>query len=378
MPVNKNGNYCNIIGVEKFDDIYTLVGGLNQPKKVKCLCSDGIYRDQLVKGKDDLRQDAVMQQVFTVMNTLLRNDEKTANRKLTIRTYKVIPLSQKIGVIEWVKDTEPFGNYLVGSGTDPGGAHVKYRPQDLYPIDCRQRLDKVSESSKERKIQVFKEICKRFKPVFRHFFFEKYSTPAEWFERRLAYTKSVVTNSMIGYILGIGDRHVLNILIDQITAEMVHIDFGIAFEQGRILPHPEVVPFRLSRDVVDGMGVSGVEGVFRRCCEETMTVLRKCQEPIITTLEVLLYDPLCTWTISSVKASSSHNSVPLELDVNTDRNINKRNTLAERALQRLKEKLEGMEDGSHTSVEGQVNSIIRTARDTSNLAVMFKGWQAYL
>ena len=39
---------------------------------------------------------------------------------------------------------------------------------------------------------------------------------------------------------------------------------GVAFEQGRILPTPETVPFRLTRDIVDGMGVAGVEGVFRR------------------------------------------------------------------------------------------------------------------
>jgi ataxia telangiectasia mutated family protein len=39
---------------------------------------------------------------------------------------------------------------------------------------------------------------------------------------------------------------------------------GIAFEQGHILPTPETVPFRLTRDMEDGMGVSGIEGIFRR------------------------------------------------------------------------------------------------------------------
>ena len=38
----------------------------------------------------------------------------------------------------------------------------------------------------------------------------------------------------------------------------------MAFEQGRILPTPETVPFRLTRDIVDAMGVAGVEGVYRR------------------------------------------------------------------------------------------------------------------
>lgn len=39
--------------------------------------------------------------------------------------------------------------------------------------------------------------------------------------------------------------------------QVVHIDLGIAFEQGRFLNTPELVPFRLTRDVVDGMGATG-------------------------------------------------------------------------------------------------------------------------
>lgn len=31
---------------------------------------------------------------------------------------------------------------------------------------------------------------------------------------------------LVGYILGLGDRHVQNILIDEQTAELVHIDLG--------------------------------------------------------------------------------------------------------------------------------------------------------
>ncbi len=60
-----------------------------------------------------------------------------------------------------------------------------------------------------------------------------------------------------GYIIGLGDRHSSNILVHKGTAEVAHIDLGIAFEQGRFLNTPEQVPFRLTRDVVDGMGVTG-------------------------------------------------------------------------------------------------------------------------
>lgn len=42
------------------------------------------------------------------------------------------------------------------------------------------------------------------------------------------YFYSVATTSMVGYILGLGDRHCQNILIDNNTAELIHIDFGNA------------------------------------------------------------------------------------------------------------------------------------------------------
>lgn len=62
-----------------------------------------------------------------------------------------------------------------------------------------------------------------------------------------------------------------------------------------MLPTPETIPFRLTRDVVDGMGVFAIEGVFRRCCEKTLDVLKDSKEALITIVEVgsalkLLYD----------------------------------------------------------------------------------------
>jgi len=65
--------------------------------------------------------------------------------------------------------------------------------------------------------------------------------------------------------------------------------------QGKLLPVPETVPFRLTRDIVDGMGSTGVEGVFRRCAEHTLRVLRDGNEIIKLVLEVLKHDPLHSW-----------------------------------------------------------------------------------
>ena len=142
-----------------------------------------------------------------------------------------------------------------------------------------------------------------FKPVMHHFFLENFPTPQTWYERRLAYTRSVAVNSIVGYIIGLGDRHSSNILMDQASAEMIHIDLGVAFEQGKCLKTPEQVPFRMTRDIVDGMGATGVEGVMRRCCEETLRVLRANKDALTTIVAVLIHDPILKWAVSPERAN---------------------------------------------------------------------------
>ena len=53
----------------------------------------------------------------------------------------------------------------------------------------------------------------------------------------------------------------------------MHIDFGYAFDQSKSLPTPETVPFRLTRDIIDGFGPCGVEGTFRKSAEAVMQVM---------------------------------------------------------------------------------------------------------
>jgi ataxia telangiectasia mutated family protein len=153
------------------------------------------------------------------------------------------------------------GDWLIGSNQD-GGAHKKYEPSDLRFDECKKRLHEaylnftnasksttsrtaaIANNKKKSRLETFIDICHNFKAVFRHFLMENYPNTDEWYMRRLNYTRSVATSSIVGYIIGLGDRHVQNILVDVSTADVVHIDLGIAFDQGKILPIPETIPFR--------------------------------------------------------------------------------------------------------------------------------------
>ena len=379
-PISKDLEYDdNVIRTQAIIQTFSVTDhGLSRPKIISCRGTDGHIYKQLVKGGDDMRQDAVMEQVFQVVNHTLSRDNETMKRKLRIRTYKIVPTTPQTGVLQWVEDTIAFGGILSHS---VNGTHHRYHPNDWTHSKCREYL-KSAENRKDQHNR-FLEICENFNPAFRFFFLENFLTPTSWVTSRTNYIRSVAVNSIIGYILGIGDRHAHNILVDTFTGEVVHIDFGIVYEQGKGLGIPETVPFRLTRDIEDGMGIAGLEGTFRCCCEEVLRVLRDNVMQIITIPEVIIYDPLYKWSLSPLQARLKQNLGNMRDRLVVD-NVSESSSFskdaAERTLQRIKNKLQGLEDpsGEALSIEGQVDFVIGEARSTINLCKIFQGWAPWL
>lgn len=87
--------------IESFEGTFSITEtGLNQPKIVVCIGTrKGRYK-QLVKGNDDTRQDAVMEQVFGFVNELMsrRRQRNTPPHLLRLVTYNILPLTFRAGV----------------------------------------------------------------------------------------------------------------------------------------------------------------------------------------------------------------------------------------------------------------------------------------
>lgn len=312
-----------------------------------------------------------MEQVFEQVSNLLQAQQATRQRNLGIRTYKVLPLTATSGIIEFVPNTIPLHDYLMP-------AHQRHFPKDLKPTACRKYIADAMSKSVDQRIKTFRQVTEHFHPVLRYFFMERFENPDEWFERRLAYTRSTAAISILGHVLGLGDRHGHNILLDEKTGEVVHIDLGIAFEQGRVLPVPEVVPFRLTRDLVDGMGITGTEGVFRRCCEFTLDALRTESYTIMTILDVLRYDPLYSWSLSPLrlkKLQDAQNDASGLAAVGSGDEANRKDEPgeADRALLVVAKKL-----SKSLSVTATVNELIQQATDERNLAILVRSTWLYL
>lgn len=395
IPIRIDCDYRSVHVLKQFEPTFTIAGGVSAPKIITIIASDGKRMKALLKGgNDDLRQDSIMEQVFEQVSNLLKDHRETRQRQLGIRTYKVLPLTMNAGIIEFVSNTIPLHEYSLP-------AHQKYFPRDWNPNKCRKEIADAQSKSLSTRTQVYRSVCTNFQPVLRHFFFERFLNPDDWFTKRLAYSRSTAAISILGHVLGLGDRHGHNILLDEHSGEVVHIDLGVAFEAGRVLPVPEVVPFRLTRDLVDGLGLSGVEGVFRRCCTFTLEALRLDQYSIMTILDVLRYDPLYSWSISPLRLQrmQENKKKQQQQQEESEKNggaagggegeggggggvggmtalANKKAvnnpSEADRALTVVARKL-----GKSLSVEASVNELIQQAMDERNLAVLYCGWAAY-
>ncbi|KAL1411153.1 Serine/threonine-protein kinase tel1 [Vanrija albida] len=364
-PVDLTRTYASVPTIHGYERHYKLAGGVHRPAIMSVIDTLGQKHVQLFKGDDEVRQDAVMEQVFELTNRLLQRDRRAAARNLTFRTYTVVPLAERSGIIEFVGNTMAIGEWLKD-------AHSRYRKGiDVSQDVMRKSLDKIQSTdwASPKMVTTYQEKMASFKPVMRHFFAEKRREPLAWFTMRLNYARSVAVTSIVGYMVGLGDRHCSNILIDTETGEFVQIDFGIVFDEGQKLRIPEKVPFRLTNDVVDGLGITGVNGTFRRCSEQTLRVLRDSSELILTVLEVFKHDPLYSWTGDAGKMRRAQGGGRVDPGQQSTTGQDK----AEKVLSRIRLKL-----GRELSVEYAVNQLIQQARDVESLAKIFIGWQSWL
>eukprot|EP00158_Paraphelidium_tribonemae_P000187 Partr_v1_DN19229_c0_g1_i1_m13805 putative ataxia telangiectasia mutated len=350
LNVDRSGLYENIVGFKSVVPKFELVDGINMAKKIHLIGTDDVQYSQLVKGNDNPRQDAVLVQVFGVVNSMFKASTHNA---LEMPSYIVVPISHNVGIIQWVDHTVPMGSWL-------RKARRKFNLSDWKTERCHALLMEESRRSGRTAastLQVFNDVQRNFSPVLRYFFLETFADPRGWYFGRLKYAQTCAVSFIIGYVLGIGDRHVNNMLLAKSTGSLIHVDFGIAFEQGKRKPiFPELVPGRLTRDIVDGMGFCGTVGAFREAAVETLSLLRENKSAIMSVLDVVKFDPLYAWKLP----------VFLNLEVEMF------NGRVERALGVVRSKL-----SMKKSVERQVDHLISEARDPSKLALMFPGWQAW-
>jgi FKBP12-rapamycin complex-associated protein len=316
-----------------------------RPRRMAITGSDGVKYNFLLKAHEDTRLDERVMQFFALVNTFLHHSTIPLKTKMAITTYKVIPLTGSVGLIGWVPDCSTVFE-IVQDFREKSGVTVDAEWQRIYAV-----APKFEVMPDQQKVKPFLHGLKATAGTdLMQILLSRADDSNHWIERRTTYSASLAMTSIAGYILGLGDRHLSNIMMKRKSAKLVHIDFGDCFE---VAMHrnkfPEQVPFRLTRILENALEVSKIEGTFRSCCENVMTLVHTNADQLVGLLEVFIYDPLLQWTTTSQ---------------------------SEAIVKRISDKLKGcdFETGKVYTVQEQVAKLIDQARSPENLSRMFRGW----
>lgn len=298
----------------------TILPTKTKPKKLFFVGSDGRNYPYLFKGLEDLHLDERIMQFLSIVNTMFTKINQQEQPRFHARHYSVTPLGTRSGLIQWVDGATPlFGLYkrwqqretllqtqkAQDSQQQPPAAPTVPRPSELYYSHIGPALKAVGlsldVSRRDWPLSVMKEVLRELMEATPSNLLAKElwcscATPNEWWRVTQSYARSTSVMSMVGYIIGLGDRHLDNVLIDLTTGEVVHIDYNVCFEKGKSLRVPEKVPFRMTHNIEAALGVTGVEGIFRLSCEQVVQMMRRGRETLLTLLEAFVYDPLVDWT----------------------------------------------------------------------------------
>jgi len=282
-----------LVKIASFATTLEVLASKQRPRKLIVYGSDGKEYTFLLKGHEDTRQDERVMQLFSLLNRIMSAETETKKKDLIITTYSVIPLSTRVGLIGWVHNSDPLQKLI-----------REYRESFNIVQNAEMRLlnqvcPNFTQLSLANKIEVFRNMFEKTKGEdLKKVLWLKSPSSEVWLERRTSYTRSLATMSMVGYILGLGDRHPSNIMLQRRTGKIVHIDFGDCFEVAMKREEvPEKVPFRLTRMLIKVMEACSIEGAYRATCEDVMQVLRDNKDSLIAVLQVFVYDPLVNWRL---------------------------------------------------------------------------------
>tara|TARA_B110000208_G_scaffold189674_2_gene251757 strand:- start:480 stop:2723 length:2244 start_codon:yes stop_codon:yes gene_type:complete len=217
LPTNLNKSFSQID--------YTRIRDIDSKTKpiiLPCITSKDKTIYNVMLKKEDIRKEEQIMNLFKLMNYFLIKDE---NLDLNITIYKILAISDKYGYIEFVPNSTT-----------------------LYDIREKHHFS------------------------IQNWVIEKNPTMSLT-ELRDNISKSCALYCVITYLLGIGDRHLDNIMIKD-NGTIFHIDFGYILGQDPKIIRPEI---RLTHEMIDAMG--GVKSKyyknFKDYCARAYNCIRK-------------------------------------------------------------------------------------------------------
>lgn len=225
------------VKIIKFEGNVRVFPSLRRPLQLIIHCSNGRKYDFLIKYGEDLRQDQRVQQILKIMSEKLQENKNCSKHEI-VRTYKVIPILRNSGMLSFVKDSISLNDFILDTSEKLKPNSTKIFKETL--VAYKQFITKYSSNKfRSSSFAIYGEAVKHYdvntlranfknlqtniipitenvqdKSILKNGFLQLASSPESYFELRSNYIYSLASMNVTNWILGIGDRHLSNILIN--------------------------------------------------------------------------------------------------------------------------------------------------------------------
>jgi hypothetical protein len=339
-----------------FAQAVQVLGSIRVPKRLVFHGADEREHSFLVKGCEDLRQDERIQELFGLMNGLFARDAQCVARGVAVRRYLVLPVATDVGLIEWMDGTRTMRDVIQSVMWRPGTyEHLLFETPRKGKSKTRQGIYETKAAelyfawlrSKGKAENTAKHILVAFAAarrdpekhlkeardnfvgavqqlpwdLLRRGLMSLAPSPEAFLALRTQYARSLGAVSITGWVCGIGDRHLDNLLISNSDGRVVPIDFGHAFGSAtQWLPVPEFVPFRLTRQMVGVLRPLGTQALLEPAMISALTALHTRREVLLRALDVFVRDPIADWASFAARLPERGQDAirAMALEANTD------------------------------------------------------------
>lgn len=287
--------------IVKIESVVKVMQSIRRPIRITIVANDAKNYRFLVKFGEDLRLDQRVEQIFDVMNETLKSDVACSQRRLSIDTYQVFPLSGSLGFIQWIDGTKTLMDYInfsldehkrrqhhrvrkeyeewIAKAAPGKSSTAQYKEALKYP--AREVQEKMNELTDKIGWDLLRRTFVLLSPSMESFM-----------SLRQNFTTSYAAMSIAQWILGIGDRHLGNTLVSVESGRSLGIDFGSAFGGGVDQAVPELMPFRLTAQIRGLLKPFTENDLMGATMIHVLRALRNGRGPLLACLNVVAHEQL--------------------------------------------------------------------------------------
>jgi len=190
------------------------------------------------------------------------------------------------------------------------------------------------------------------------------------------FTNQLALTSLIGYIMGIGNREPRNIRFSKSTGNLLHLEFYPAFDLEGIVKCSDAVPFRLTRNLKTFLNPIYADGIFGSSMIGAALCFAHYKEHLQNHLSLFIRDSLIVWQPIEV-LDGSNKAVDLERRKHFEQSIEQS---VSQIMDRITSLVMETTDSYNLTVplDKSVNELIESAQSNTRLSQMIPSWMSWL